>query len=68
MEQVLDLTETDLIGRIRRLQQLRGNASFPGVVEFYDATIELYQELHVELRKRKLSVSASSSKQSILPM
>ena len=57
MEQVLGLTETDLIRRIRRLQLLRAKARFPGVVQFYDATIDIYRELLAELRKRKLSVS-----------
>ena len=57
MEQVLGLTETDLIRRIRRLQMLRAKAQLPGVVQFYDATIDIYRELLAELRKRKLSVS-----------
>ena len=57
MEQILGLTETNLTGRIRRLQQLRANASLPGMVEIYDAMIEIYRELFAELRKRKLSLS-----------
>ena len=57
MEQILGLTETDLIGRILRLQKLRANASLPGVMEFYDATIEIYGKLLAELRKKQLSLS-----------
>ena len=56
MEQILGLTEANLIGRIRRLQLLRANASVPGAVEFYDATIEVYRKLLAELRQRKLSL------------
>ncbi len=57
MEEILGLAEANLISRIRRLQMLKANADILGLVQFYDATIEIYRELLVELWKRKRSLS-----------
>lgn len=57
MEEILGLAEANLISRNSRLQMLKANADILGLVQFYDATIEIYRELLVELWKRKRSLS-----------